>query len=61
MSYPEDSVGRLMTERFLKVTPETSVKQLLDDVKKSAEEQYETVNDVYVLSEDGKLAGCLAW
>lgn len=57
MSYPEDSVGRLMTERFLKVTPETSVKQLLDDVKKSAEEQYETVNDVYVLSEDGKLAG----
>lgn len=57
MNYPEDTVGRLMTERFFEVAPETTMSALLDDIRKASDEKYETVNDVYVLSAVGSLLG----
>lgn len=57
LDYPEDSVGRVMTERFFEVTPETTMSQLLDDIRNASEEKYETVNDVYVVSPDRHLVG----
>ncbi|MBI5707033.1 MAG: magnesium transporter [Armatimonadetes bacterium] len=49
MSYPEDSVGQLMTERFFEVMPDMTVKELLADIRRASDEKYETVNDLYVL------------
>lgn len=57
LAYPEDSVGRLMTERFFEVTPETTMAELLADIRRASDEKYETVNDIYVIDEDRHLAG----
>lgn len=57
LSHPEDSVGRIMTERFFEVRPDTNMTALLDDIRQASEEKYETINDVYVLSPDRHLLG----
>lgn len=57
LGYPEGTVGRLMTERFFQVAPETTMAALLDDVRRASDEKYETVNDVYVLSPEEHLLG----
>ncbi len=57
LGYPENSAGRLMTERFFEVTPDTTVEELLADIREASDEKYETVNDVYVLSPDRHLLG----
>ncbi len=56
MAYPDDSVGRLMTERFFQVSPEMTVAEALADLRQSSEEKYESVNELYVL-EEGRLVG----
>jgi len=57
LAYPEDSVGRLMTEKFFLVGPETTMAELLEDIRRASPEKYETVNDVYVLSPEEHLLG----
>jgi magnesium transporter len=57
MKSPRGSVGRLMTERFFEVGPETTMAQLLADLRQASEDKYETVNDVYVLDGAGRLLG----
>ncbi|MCE9559420.1 MAG: magnesium transporter [Armatimonadetes bacterium] len=57
LTYPEDSVGRLMTEAFFEVTPETTMQELLNDIRRSPMDKYEMVNDIYVLNEDRHLLG----
>jgi magnesium transporter len=56
-AYPRGSVGRVMTERFFEVAPETTVAELLADLRLASEDKYETVNDVYVLEADRRLVG----
>ncbi len=57
MDYPEDSVGRLMTEQFFEVKPDTPMADVLKDIRLSSEEKYETVNDIYVLDTHRHLLG----
>lgn len=57
MQYPKGSVGRIMTERFFEVGPETTMTQLLADLRTAPQEKYESVNDVYVLDGAGFLQG----
>lgn len=57
MDYPEDSVGRMMTEQFFEVGPDTTMGAVLKDIRLSSEEKYETVNDIYVLDENQHLLG----
>jgi len=57
MRFPRGSVGRIMTERFFEVRPDTTMWQLLADLRTAPVEKYETVNDVYVLDEEGFLQG----
>lgn len=57
LAYPEDSVGRLMTERFFEVTPDTTMIEVLADIRKASESKYETMNDIYVLDESRHLVG----
>lgn len=57
MTYPEDSAGRLMTEDYLFARPEETIAAVLDKIRDAPEEEYEAVNDCYVLTADGHLVG----
>ncbi len=57
MQYPKGSVGRIMTEKFFEVDGQTSMAQLLADLRTAPLEKYETVNDIYVLDSNGFLQG----
>lgn len=57
MQYPEDSAGRLMTEDFLEVGPEETMLDVLQRIRETPEEEYEMVNDVYVLDPARHLLG----
>jgi magnesium transporter len=56
MSYPEGSVGRLMTERFFEVSPSMTAAEILADLRQASDEKYESVHELYVL-EDRRLIG----
>jgi magnesium transporter len=57
MHYPDDAVGRMMTEQFFEVGPDTQMAEVLKDIRLSSEEKYETVNDIYVLDSHRHLLG----
>ncbi len=54
LSYPENSVGRLMTDRLVKVRPEWSVAQALDHLRKVGTDS-ETMAMIYITDEKGRL------
>lgn len=57
LAYPEDTAGRLLTEAFVSVRPETTVAQLLEHLRQTPEDQYEMINDIYVLDAQRLLLG----
>ncbi len=57
MGYPDESVGRIMTERFFEVAPEMTMADILGDIRRAKEEKYETVNDLYVVDSERRLLG----
>jgi magnesium transporter len=57
LSYPEDSVARVMTEHFFRVDPGMTMRQVMEDLRRSPEEKYETINDIYVLDDRDVLLG----
>lgn len=59
LSYPEDSAGQIMTEDFVEVSPEATMEEVLAVIRDTTDEDYETVNYIYVLSEDRHLLGIL--
>jgi magnesium transporter len=59
LSYPEDSAGQLMTEDFVEVLPTESMSDVLALIRNTNDEEFETVNYIYVLSEDRHLLGLL--
>lgn len=56
LSYPEDSVGRLMTPHFVAVKKEWDVVTALDHIKKRAKTS-ETINVAYVVDDTWRLLG----
>lgn len=58
LGYPEESVGRLMTTRYVSVRPEWTVTRALDHIRHEAH-RGETVNHVFVTDERGKLLDAL--
>ncbi|MDY0145918.1 MAG: magnesium transporter [Kiritimatiellia bacterium] len=54
LSYPEDSVGRLMTDRYVKVRPEWSVSQALEHLRKTGIDS-ETMTMIYITNDKGRL------
>ena len=59
LSYPEGSAGQLMTEDFVEVTPDMTMDAVIDVIRHTGDEEFETVNTIYVLSEDRHLLGVL--
>ena len=54
LSYPENSVGRLMTDRYVKTRPEWSVAQTLEHLRRFGTDS-ETMAMVYVTDDKGHL------
>ena len=59
LSYPEDSAGQLMTEDFVEVGPSATMNDVLAIIRETTDADFETVNYIYVLSEDRHLLGVL--
>lgn len=56
LQYPKESAGRLMTERFVSVTPQMTVHEALEHLRKLHRDA-ETFTDLYVVDEDAHLEG----
>lgn len=54
LGYPPESVGRLMTPRYIAVQPDWTVARALDHIRRRAKEG-ETANVIYVVDGRGKL------
>lgn len=54
LSYPQNSVGRLMTDRYVCVKPEWTVSQALDHLRANGVDS-ETMAMVYIVDNNGKL------
>lgn len=57
MEFPEDAVGRLITEDFFQIGPDQTMQDVLDIIREAPEGKYEMVNDIYVLDERRHLLG----
>jgi magnesium transporter len=56
LQYPVHSAGRLMTEKFVKVTPEMTVEQVMASVRK-LDPEVETITDIYAVNAQQRLVG----
>ncbi|HEY8292241.1 MAG TPA: magnesium transporter, partial [Thermomicrobiales bacterium] len=56
LTHGEDTAGRLMTDKFAAVPPQATAAQVLQYLRANAH-ILETVNDAYVIDEDGRLVG----
>ena len=54
LSYPEDSVGRLMTDRYLKVQPQWTVAEAINHIRRQGTDS-ETIAMVYITDDKGRL------
>jgi magnesium transporter len=54
LSYPDNSVGRLMTDRLVRVRPEWSVAQALDHLRRYGTDS-ETMAMIYITDDKGRL------
>ena len=54
LSYPENSVGRLMTPDFLALRPDWTVRQVLDYIRRQAKD-IETLDWIYVVDDEDRL------
>ncbi|MER3496116.1 MAG: magnesium transporter [Armatimonadota bacterium] len=59
MTFPEGSAGRLITSEFLSVSPEATMNEVITAVRTAGDEA-ELVNYVYVLSPDRHLLGIVS-
>jgi magnesium transporter len=58
LSYPKDSAGRLMTEKFARLAPDLTVKKAFAAIR-LLDPEVETLNDLYI-TEGDKLIGVLS-
>ncbi len=56
LEYPKESAGRLMTEKFVTVTPEMTAQAALEHLRR-VHLDAETFTDLYVVDDDGHLEG----
>lgn len=58
MVYPEETAGGLMTTEFIKVKKDLTIKQVIDRIRKYAED-VETISDIYVVDDNDILVGVI--
>lgn len=60
MKYPEETAGRLMTNRFVWIRNTFTVREAVDKLKNFAE-YAETINYLYVIDENRRLVGVVSY
>ncbi len=60
LSYPERSAGRMMEVDYIVVTPEFSVKQVLDYIRVNESQLPNCLYDVFVVNEENEVVGKVA-
>ena len=59
LAYPDQTAGRLMTDKFASVSPRMTAAEVLDYLRRNAD-ALETVNEIYVVEPGGMLLGVCA-
>lgn len=59
LQYPRKGAGRLMTEKFVRATPDMTAKKTLQ-LLRNLDAQVETLTDIYVVDSEVKLVGVLS-
>ncbi len=59
LAYERDSAGGMMTSDFLKVAPERTVEEVIEDIRQR-DKTFKPVHDVFLLSPEGKLRGTVS-
>lgn len=59
LAFPDNSVGRLITEDFVAIGPDTTMDEVLALLRDASTEAFETINYLYVLSDNRHLLGLL--
>jgi magnesium transporter len=59
LEYPENSAGRLMTERFVRVPPEMAAGDVVDHLRR-VDPHVETFSDLYVVEGEDRLVGVVS-
>jgi magnesium transporter len=59
LSYPEGTAGRLMTDKFARISPQWTVAETLDHLRR-VDPEVATVADLYALDERGRLVGVIS-
>lgn len=54
LGYPRESIGRLMTTKYVAIKPEFTVEEALEQVRVTGDDS-ETVSTVYIVDDEGKL------
>ncbi|MCX8058009.1 MAG: magnesium transporter [Spirochaetes bacterium] len=54
LSYNEDSVGRLISNKYIAVNPEMKIKEVLEYIRRNGHNS-ETIETIYVINDKGKL------
>ncbi|MCK9186698.1 CBS domain-containing protein [Candidatus Gracilibacteria bacterium] len=57
--YPDDTAGGLMTLDFMKVSPETTVKQAMEEIRRHSS-KHRSVLYIYIIDEDEKFKGVVS-
>ena len=59
LKYPEDSAGGVMTTEFMELSPDMTVRQAMESIRKNGFDK-ETINNCYVTQRDRTLAGVVS-
>ncbi len=59
ITYPEGSIGRYITSNFVKADREMSLGRIMNQIQEAPENEFETVNIVFVLGSHGHLIGII--
>src|SRR5699024_6808853 len=54
LGYPKESIGRLMTTKYVAIKPDLTAKEALEHVRLTGEDS-ETVSMIYIVDDHGKL------
>jgi len=54
LSYPEESIGRLMTPEYIALSPNTTIKKALDSIRRIGQDK-ETITYVYIVDSNNHL------
>lgn len=60
LAYPKNSVGRLMTEKYVQLKPDDTAQNVLEQLRQHSKEEFETIQVLFVISPEKHLLGVIS-